>query len=224
MNLCTKLQKQVLDLEEAKTAQANKIASLKKRVNQLEQRKKSRTLGLKRLRKVDSTSRVESSNDVSLGAHEDASKQERKIADLDVDAEVTLIDETQERNDEEMFFDVQDDLQGEKVVAEQEVAKKEVSVVDPVTTAGEVVTTANVEVTTAGAPTTTIDEPKAKEVVVQEPSEFKTTSSPSQASQLPQAKDKGKGKMVEPEKPLKKKDQIAFDEEFALRLHAEEQA
>ncbi|GJS14671.1 hypothetical protein Tco_0409143 [Tanacetum coccineum] len=57
-----------------------------------------------------------------------------------------------------------------------------------------------------------------------EPSEFKTTSSPSQASQLPQAKDKGKGKMVEPEKPLKKKDQIAFDEEFALRLHAEEQA
>ncbi|GKG28273.1 hypothetical protein Tco_0406600 [Tanacetum coccineum] len=31
----------------------------------------------------------------------------------------------------------------------------------------------------------------------------------SQASQLPQAKDKGKGKMVEPEKPLKKKDQIA---------------
>ncbi|GKE91141.1 hypothetical protein Tco_1572236 [Tanacetum coccineum] len=34
MNLCTKLQKQVLDLEEAKTAQAKKIASLKKRVKQ----------------------------------------------------------------------------------------------------------------------------------------------------------------------------------------------
>ncbi|GJR65921.1 hypothetical protein Tco_0011986 [Tanacetum coccineum] len=30
--------------------------------------------------------------------------------------------------------------------------------------------------------------------------------------------------MVEPEKPLKKKDQIALDEEVALRLHAEEQA
>ncbi|GJY97294.1 hypothetical protein Tco_0514204 [Tanacetum coccineum] len=30
--------------------------------------------------------------------------------------------------------------------------------------------------------------------------------------------------MVEPEKPLKKKDQIALDEELALRLHAEEQA
>ncbi|GKA44152.1 hypothetical protein Tco_0736876 [Tanacetum coccineum] len=136
MSLCTKLQKQVLDLEEAKTAQAKEIASLKKRVKQLEKRKKSRTPRLKRLRKVGSASRVESSNDVSLGAHEDASKQGRKIADLDADAEVTLIDETQERYDEEMLFDVQDDLQGEEVVVE-----KEVSDVDPVTTAGEVVTT-----------------------------------------------------------------------------------
>ncbi|GKA72101.1 hypothetical protein Tco_0778317 [Tanacetum coccineum] len=47
MNLCTKLQKQVLDLEEAKTAQAKEIASLKKRVKQLEKRRKSRTSGLK---------------------------------------------------------------------------------------------------------------------------------------------------------------------------------
>ncbi|GJX19801.1 hypothetical protein Tco_0222478 [Tanacetum coccineum] len=150
MNLCTKLQKQVLDLEEAKTAQAKEIASLKKRVKQLEKRKKSGTSGLKRLRKVGSASRVESSNDDSLGAQEDASKQGRKIADLDADEEVTLIDETQERYDEEMLFDVQDDLQGEEVVAEQEVAEKEVSAADPVTTAGEVVTTASA--------TTTVDE------------------------------------------------------------------
>ncbi|GJZ78978.1 hypothetical protein Tco_0643815, partial [Tanacetum coccineum] len=54
----------VLDLEEAKTAQAKEIASLEKRVKQLEQRRKSRTLGLKRLRKVGSASRVESFNDV----------------------------------------------------------------------------------------------------------------------------------------------------------------
>ncbi|GJY86962.1 hypothetical protein Tco_0500988 [Tanacetum coccineum] len=212
------LQEKVLDLEKAKTAQAKEIASLKKRVKKLEKRKKSRTSGLKRLRKVGSTSRVESSNDVK-------------------------------RNDEEMLFDVQDDLQGEEVVAEKEVAEKEVSAADPVTTTGEVVTTANVEVTTTSAPTTTINEltlaqtvieikaakpkavttattttittrPKARGVVVQEPSEFKTTSSPSQASQLPQAKDKGKAIMVEPEKPLKKKDQIALDEEVARNLEA----
>ncbi|GJR90012.1 hypothetical protein Tco_0214023 [Tanacetum coccineum] len=78
--------------QSAKTTQAKEIASLNNRVNQLEQRRKPRTLGLKRLRKVGSASRVESFNDDSLGAQEDASKQERKIADLDADAEVTLID------------------------------------------------------------------------------------------------------------------------------------
>ncbi|GKF05062.1 hypothetical protein Tco_0035730 [Tanacetum coccineum] len=115
----------------------------------MEKRKKSRTSGLNKLRKVGSASRVESSNDVSLGVQEDSSKHGRKIADLDADAEVTLIDETQERIDEEMFFDVQDDLQSEEVVAKKEVAEKKVSAADPVTTAGEAVTTANVEVTTA---------------------------------------------------------------------------
>ncbi|GJS08803.1 putative ribonuclease H-like domain-containing protein [Tanacetum coccineum] len=51
----------------------SEIASLKKKVKKLERRNKSRTPGLKRLRKG------------------------RKIADIDVDAEVTLIDETQGR-------------------------------------------------------------------------------------------------------------------------------
>ncbi|GJU06911.1 hypothetical protein Tco_1123341 [Tanacetum coccineum] len=243
----------VLDLEEAKTAQAKEITSLKKRVKQLEKRRKSRTSGLKRLRKVGSASRVESSNDVSLGAQEDASKQGRKIADLDADAEVTLIDETQERYDEEMLFDVQDDLQGEEVVAEKEVAEKEVSAADPVTTADEVVTTASATttvdeltlaqtlieikaakpkaVTTAATTITTAvasTRPKAKGIVFHDQEEqasaFTPIVSSSQSSQLPQTKDKGKGKMVEPEKPLKKKDQIALDEELALRLQAEEQA
>ncbi|GKG21015.1 hypothetical protein Tco_0380816, partial [Tanacetum coccineum] len=34
------------------------------------------------------------------------------------------------------------------------------------------------------------------------------------------SKDKGKAKMIELEKPLKKKDQIKFDKEEALRLQA----
>ncbi|GKA55682.1 hypothetical protein Tco_0754754 [Tanacetum coccineum] len=66
MNLCTSLQEKILDLEKARTAQAKDIGSLKKRVKQLEKRRKLRTPGFKRLRKVGSTSRVESSNDVSV--------------------------------------------------------------------------------------------------------------------------------------------------------------
>ncbi|GKC37782.1 hypothetical protein Tco_1050166, partial [Tanacetum coccineum] len=64
MNFCSSLQEKVLELEESKTAQAKEIASLKKKVKQLEKRRKLRTLGLKRLRKVGSTSRIDSSNDV----------------------------------------------------------------------------------------------------------------------------------------------------------------
>nr|GEW49985.1 hypothetical protein [Tanacetum cinerariifolium] len=65
--------------------------------------------------------------------------------------------------------------------------------------------------------------PKAKGVTIQEPSKFRTTS-PSQPSQPLQAKDKGKGIMVKLEKPLKKKDQIALDEEVARKLKAEMKA
>ncbi|GJW37198.1 putative ribonuclease H-like domain-containing protein [Tanacetum coccineum] len=155
----------------------------------------------------------------------------RKIADLDVDAEVTLVDETQERYDEEMLFDVQDDLQGEEVVAEKEVAEKEVRLLSmaPTTTIDELTlahTLIEIKATkpkaiTSATTTTKTTRPKARRVVVQEPSEFKTTSSPLQASQLPQAKDKGKAKMVEPEKPLKKKDQIAMAKEVARNLEAQ---
>nr|GEX80746.1 hypothetical protein [Tanacetum cinerariifolium] len=65
--------------------------------------------------------------------------------------------------------------------------------------------------------------PKARGVIAQEPSEFRTISS-LQPSQLPQVKDKGKRIMVEHEKPLKKNDQISFDEEVARKLEAQMKA
>ncbi|GJY98628.1 hypothetical protein Tco_0516058 [Tanacetum coccineum] len=59
--------------------------------------------GLKRLRKVGRTARIESSKDEDLGAQEDASKQGRKIANLDADVDVTLVDEAQEGNDDNLI-------------------------------------------------------------------------------------------------------------------------
>ncbi|GJU83792.1 hypothetical protein Tco_1286157 [Tanacetum coccineum] len=214
MDLCTQLQSRVLALETKKSTQALEIESLKRRVKSLENKKKSRTHKPKRLYKVGLSRRIESSEDDGL--------------------EVTLVDETQGRNDEEMLFDVNNDLQGKEVFVEKEVAEKEVSTADLVTTTGEVATTASVEildeltlaqtlmenksakpkvVTTAATIVTPVStRPKEKGVVMQEPSET-TTTSPSQPLQLPQAKEKGKAKMVEPEKPLKKKDKILFDQE-----------
>ncbi|GJZ21502.1 hypothetical protein Tco_0558541 [Tanacetum coccineum] len=56
----------VLALETTKTTQATKYASLKKRVKKLERKNKSRTHGLKRLYRVSSSRRVESSEDEGL--------------------------------------------------------------------------------------------------------------------------------------------------------------
>ncbi|GJR43610.1 hypothetical protein Tco_1311713 [Tanacetum coccineum] len=80
MELCTKLSERVLDLENTKTSQAVEITKLKERVKKLERRNKSRIPGLKRLRKG------------------------RKIADLDADAEVTLVDEAQGKNDDYLMI------------------------------------------------------------------------------------------------------------------------
>ncbi|GJV94530.1 hypothetical protein Tco_1546107 [Tanacetum coccineum] len=52
---------------------------------------------------ADETKNVENEG---LGAQEDASKQGREIVDLDADAEVTLVDEAQERNDDYLMFDI----------------------------------------------------------------------------------------------------------------------
>ncbi|GKE25089.1 hypothetical protein Tco_1436601, partial [Tanacetum coccineum] len=110
MELCTNLQQRVLDLENIKTAQAQEITSLKKRVKKLERRKKSRTHGIQRLYKVGSTRRVKSS-DEGLG-EEDASKQGR-IDDIDADQDIYLVNV---HRDEDMFG--VNDLVGDEVIVD----------------------------------------------------------------------------------------------------------
>ncbi|GKA54685.1 hypothetical protein Tco_0753634 [Tanacetum coccineum] len=96
-----------LDLENTKTAQAQEITSLKLRVKKLEKKRGSRTHKLKRLYKVGLSRRVESSKEESLG-EEDASKQGRKIHDIDADEDITL-----ENVHDAKMFDV-NDLHGDE--------------------------------------------------------------------------------------------------------------
>ncbi|GJS72408.1 hypothetical protein Tco_0705249 [Tanacetum coccineum] len=108
-----------------------------------------------------------------------------------------------------------------------------VSTAKPITTASVNITTA--EPITPPTTTTTIfededltiaqtlvkmrsEKSKVRGVVMQEPSE--TVTRPTVPPQQHDPKDKGNGKMVEQENPLKKKDQIKFDEEIAQRLQA----
>ncbi|GKD67107.1 hypothetical protein Tco_1309215 [Tanacetum coccineum] len=142
--------------------------SLKRRVEKLEQKKRSRTHVLKILRKVGATARIESSGD------------EESLEMFDVDA-----------------------LDGEEVfVARQNenVVKEVVDAAQP----GESTTT-----------TATILTPR-KEIVITELGTPTITRSSQQPSQE-KVQDKGKEKMIEPEKPLKKKDLITLDEEIASK-------
>ncbi|GKD62140.1 hypothetical protein Tco_1299649 [Tanacetum coccineum] len=220
-------------LENTKTAQALEITSLKLRVKKLEKKGGSRTHKLKRLYKVGRSARMVSSDDASLGDQEDASKQGRKIDDIDKDAEITLIDETQGRYGDDLMFDtgvLNDDevfIRQDMDEKEINVVEKEVSTADPVTTAGEVVTTASPTETTTAAATTVIaasTRPKAKGLVIHEEEQATTPIVSSQQPSQVKVQDKGKRIMEEPEKPTKRKDQIRHHEEVAQRLQAQMQA
>ncbi|GKE64627.1 hypothetical protein Tco_1518788, partial [Tanacetum coccineum] len=119
---------------------------------------------------------------INLGDQEDASKQGRKFNDINKDAEITLVDETQRRYGDDLMFDTSDLASEEVFVTEQGV---------PGSKKDDVVSTAGVAITISAAAITV------------------------------KVRDKGKGKMVEPEKPMKKKELIRLDEEIASKLQAE---
>nr|GEZ74636.1 hypothetical protein [Tanacetum cinerariifolium] len=66
------------------------ITKLKIRVKKLERANKENNLKLRRLRKVGTSQRFESSDDIDM---EDASNQERMIAELDRDEGIALMDD-----------------------------------------------------------------------------------------------------------------------------------
>ncbi|GJV96272.1 putative ribonuclease H-like domain-containing protein [Tanacetum coccineum] len=128
--------------------------------------------------------------------------QTGRINDIDADEEITLV--SVQNVDEEMFdVNVLDGEEG--FVAEQEVDANEKD--------------DDGEITLAQA----LIEMKVKTQVkglYTEPMKSTTTKSTSTIS-LQQSQDKGKGILIEPVEPIKKKDLIRLDEEVALKLQAE---
>nr|GEV14092.1 hypothetical protein [Tanacetum cinerariifolium] len=232
-------------------------SQLKRRVKKLEKGNMVNVLKLRRLKRVGTSQRVNTSEDTVM---DDASNQRRIIDEMDKDNAVSLMDDNEEDKKEEEAKVVEDDqVQGRqaetqakiykidlghtlKVLSMQEDEPAEVQeVVDVVTTAKlitEVVTAAN-EIVTTGSTIIFAAEPqvtaatitaapvrvvaattrKRKGVVIRDPEEESTT-----CSIIPvdtKSKDKGKGIMVEEPKPLKKKQQVEMDEEYARKLHVE---
>nr|GEU39413.1 retrovirus-related Pol polyprotein from transposon TNT 1-94 [Tanacetum cinerariifolium] len=225
LDACAALTRRVEHLEHDKVVQALEITKLKKRVKKLERINKIKVLKLRRLKKG------------------------RMIADLDRDTSVALMDdEGTEKKAEDAQVADDEQVKGRQaeiyqidmdrvsnVLSMQEDESKVQDAVDVVTTAkvitkviaavSEPVTAASV--TIAAVPATTITAAplrvaaastrRRKRVVIRDPEEESSAKIPAETK----SKEKGKGIMVEEPKPIKKKQQVEIDEEYARKLHEE---
>ncbi|GJX46407.1 putative ribonuclease H-like domain-containing protein, partial [Tanacetum coccineum] len=228
MILCTNLQKQVLILEKAKDAE-------------LKNRKRDVCIKTERVICFES---IDKDAKVSLVDETQRRSDDAEIFDTDdlYGDEVIVDMAVGEKQEQSAKVDEREVSTGVENIDAPTI---------PVTTTGEGVSATKIdEIITTSAPTTAIDEitlaqtlieikaakpkvvttaattttttrPNAGGVVVQEPSEFRTTTSSPQASQPLKTKDKGKAIMIESEVPLKKKNQVALDEEMARNLKAQ---
>nr|GFB32389.1 hypothetical protein [Tanacetum cinerariifolium] len=139
----------------------------------------------------------------------------RMIAKMDQDTDVVLKDDKKVADEAK---EIADDVKMFKREDENEPIEVQ-EVVDVVTTAKlitKVVTTTSETITAA---ITVAPSRRRKGVVIRDPEEESTTSTIIPAET--KSKDKGKGIFVEEPKPLKKKQQIEQDEQYAKELQAE---
>nr|GFB78001.1 hypothetical protein [Tanacetum cinerariifolium] len=212
LDKCSTLVLRVEGLESANTAQQLEILKLKARVKKLERLNKVKSSKLKRLKKVGTSQRIESFEDL-----ENVFNQERVNVDIDEGIEL-VVDQENDDEIEGRQADTQAEIynieldHSSKVLSMQEDDPEVQEAVEIVTTAKlmtEVVTAATTQVVTVSTPISTA---KPKELHDDTPAE--TLS----------AKDKGKGILVEDLKPIKKKDQIEMDAEYAKKLQEEEKS
>nr|GEZ08835.1 hypothetical protein [Tanacetum cinerariifolium] len=228
LDACAALTLRVEHLEHYKKAQTLEITKLKKRVTKMERVNKVKAFKLKRLKKVGTSQRIETSNDTIM---KDVSNQGRMIVELDRDEGIELIGENEKSKEVKYIVDDaqvkgrqgrQAEKQAEiyqisldhpsKVLSMQEDDSEVQEAVEVVTIAKLITEVVNAVGTPVSAASIII--PTAKPIV---PAAAPTVVPPTETK----SRDKGKGIMIEEPKPMKKKDQVELDEEYARKLHEE---
>nr|GEV48480.1 ribonuclease H-like domain, reverse transcriptase, RNA-dependent DNA polymerase [Tanacetum cinerariifolium] len=212
-------------LPSAKAAQAKEIAALKKKVTKLNKWRKSRSRGLRRLKKFGSDDETQGrTNDDEMFGVDDLAREE------------VVMDTTTREHQEQIMEDVSTvepvTTTGKVVTTTVKdsaapttnVTKDEITMAQALAALKSIkpkVVVQEQEMSTtipAAATKVTIAvlTPRAKGIVFHEQNQ-------SQIPIVSSSKDKGKAKMIKPEVPIKKKDQIRIDEELlAERLQARE--
>nr|GEW95690.1 hypothetical protein [Tanacetum cinerariifolium] len=212
LDTCSALARRVEGLENDKAAQQLEIVKLKARVKKLEKINKVKSSKLRRLKNVGTSQHVESSNNI-----ENVFNQERIIADMDQDEGIGLVaDQEKDAKVEGMHANKQAELynldldHSSKVLSIQEDDTEVVAASTPIPAAKPKI----VNITAAPVVSTR----KRKRVVIRDPEEELSYNTPAETLKV---KDKGKGILIEAPKPMKKKDQIELDAEYARKLQEE---
>nr|GEY85986.1 putative RNA-directed DNA polymerase [Tanacetum cinerariifolium] len=204
----------VKGLENDKVAQQLEIVKLKARVKKLEKINKVKSSKLRRLKKVGTSQRVE-----SLDYVENVFNQGRMIVDMDQDEGIELV--ADQEKDVEVLSMQEDDTKVQEAVEVVTTAKLMIEVVTAATTQ---VVAASIPIPAAKPKTLTITVAHAvsirrrKGVVLRDPEEDLPYDT---LAETPKVKDKGKGILIEAPRPIKKKDQIEMDAEYARKLQEE---
>nr|GEW79151.1 retrovirus-related Pol polyprotein from transposon TNT 1-94 [Tanacetum cinerariifolium] len=230
LDACATLTKRVEHLEYDKVAQALEITKLKRRVKKLEKGNKFKVLKLRRLKRIGTSQRIDTSDDTVM---DDESNQGRIIDEIDKDDDVALMDDKEEDKKAKEAKVIENAQKDEPTEVHEvvDVVTTDKLITEVVTAASEAVTAASTIISGAEpqvhaatiitAPVKIVAAPskRRKGVVIRDPEEESTTSSiiPTKTK----TKDKGKGILVEEPKPLKRKQRNEMDEEYAKTLHAE---
>nr|GFC11429.1 hypothetical protein [Tanacetum cinerariifolium] len=212
----------------------------------LERLNKVKSSKLRRLKKVGTSQRIESSKD-----EENVFNQGR--ISVDIDEGIELVDDQEKNaqvkgrqadTQAEIYninldhtskvLSMQEDSEVQEVVEVVNTAKLMTEVVTAATTQVVPAAKSAVVAISAAKPAAkpkvlkivlaapTVSTRKRKGVVIRDPEEELHDDTPAETLTLSN-KDKGKGILVEDPKPMKKKDQIAMDAEYARKLQEEEE-
>nr|GEU75176.1 hypothetical protein [Tanacetum cinerariifolium] len=203
LDICSALTCHVKNLEHDKAAQKLEIIKLKARVKRLERANKVKSSKLRRLRKVGASKRIESSDDI-----EDVFNQGRMIDDLDKDEGIELVVDQDDSEVQEVV----------KVVTTGKLIKDVVTAASQVSADSATIFAAKLSIPAAAPTVVAAYIRRRKGVIIKDPEEELSSKTP---VETPKLKDKGKGILIETPKPIKKKDQIELDAEYARKLHEE---
>nr|GEU44954.1 ribonuclease H-like domain-containing protein [Tanacetum cinerariifolium] len=198
LDACVVLTRRVKHLKYDKVSQALEITKLKRRVKKLEKGNRAKVVEIDQVQGRQAESQAE-------------------IYKIDMDHALKAL--SMQEDEPADVYEAVDVVTTAKLITEVVTATSEtVTAASIINSAAEpqvpaaTITAAPVRVAAASTKS-------RKGVVIRDPKEESTTSSIIPADT--KSKDKGKGIMVEEPKPLKKKQQVEMDEEYARKLHAE---